>query len=227
MRRNLAGIAGVMVVASAFGAVAFAADQALSPAQIALFETDHLKEIGRPVRLDYTFLHRGGPEGDFADTVVADIRAVHPDGSKDVWIDFLSGDRRVEMPPAMGFSANPLLVLFLEHDLKEMRLATGGSVEYFRNRISEAFADRAELRPVEVTLDGKTLKATEVAVAPFRGDPHLTKFPGLAGKTYRFVLSDAVPGGIYQMSTTPAPSGDASGVFEERLTYVGEHEGAQ
>src|SRR5258708_9244088 len=40
-----------------------AEDPPLSQAQIALFESDHLKGITRPVRLEYAFEHRGGARG--------------------------------------------------------------------------------------------------------------------------------------------------------------------
>jgi hypothetical protein len=203
------------------------ADPPLSPAQIALFESDHLKDIRHPVVLDYRFHHHGGSQGDYDDKVRAEIRAVHPDGRKDVWIEFLSGERRTELPPAMGFSGNPLLLYFLEHDAEEMHTVTGGSVQYFRNRISESFADRAAIHAIEVKEGGAVVKATEIEVSPFRNDPHLARFPALAGKTYHFILSDAVPGSVYQISTTLAAPGDGDGAFEEQLTYAGEHENAQ
>ena len=222
MGRKLGIVLGLAAVA--WGGNAASADPALSPAQVALFESNHLQAIERPVVLDYTFDHRGGPGGDFSDKVAADIRAVHPDGSKDVWIDFLGGERRHELPPAKGFEANPLLMFFLEHDVQEMQAATGGAPQYFRNRLSEAFADRASLQKIELKVDGKPLAATEIEVTPFRDDPHLANFPAYAGKTYRFILSDAVPGSLYQITTTLAAAGNPSAISEERLTYAGEHE---
>jgi hypothetical protein len=228
MGQGFGGIRGLAAAAALMFAAApvAAADPPLSPAQIALFETDHLKDIHHPVVLDYRFHHHGGSAGDHDDKVSAEIRDIRQDGSKDVSIVFLSGDRRTELPPARGFSGNPLLLFFLEHDANEMHTVTGGSVQYFRNRISDAFADRAELHPVEVKEGGTVVKATEIDVAPFRNDPHLARFPALAGKTYHFILSDAVPGSLYEISTTLAP-GDSDGAFEERLTYAGEHETAQ
>ncbi len=226
MSRRLGRIAGLVMAGLVSGAAsAAAADPPLSPAQVALFESDHLKGIHHPVVLDYSFHHHGGSGGDYDDKVSADIRDVHKDGSKDVWINFLSGDRRLQLPPAKRFNGNPLLMVFLEHDASEMRATTGGSLQYFRNRISEAFGDRAQMHPVDIKEGGATLKAVEIDVAPFSQDPHLARFPALAGKTYHFILSDAVPGSIYQISTTLASAspGDA-GTAEERLTYAGEHE---
>lgn len=226
MSRKLSKIAGLAVttLAACMAAAAADDDRPLSSAQVALFETDHLKEIRRPIVLDYTFRHRGGPEGEYVDKVSADIRAVRQDGRKDVWIDFLTGDRRVDFPPAIGFNGNPLLMYFLEHDVMEMRAVTGGSALYFRNRIRAAFVDQAAMHPVEVTIDGAMHQATEIDLAPFRHDPNLARFPAFAEKTYRFILSDAVPGRIYQISTTLGAPGVAPDTFEEWMTYAGKHE---
>lgn len=221
---EIAGLAALALAACMAAAEASDENRPLSPAQIALFESNQLKEISHPVVLDYSFRHHGGPDGDYIDKVSADIRAVRQDGRKDVWIDFLSGDRHVNFPPAIGFNGNPLLMFFLEHDATEMREATGGSAQYFRNRIRAAFVDQARMHPAEVTVDGAARQATEIEVTPFRDDPNLARFPGFAAKTYRFILSDAVPGGIYEISTTVAAPGAAPDIFEEWMTYAGEHE---
>lgn len=205
---------------------AHAEDQPLSPAQVALFESDHLKSITRPVRLEYAFEHRGGAAGDYVDKVSADIREVHEDGRKDVAVEFLSGEHRMNFPPAMGFHGNPLLMFFLEHDVVEMRQATGGAATFFRNRIRRAFVDGAEMHPVEVTVDGRKQSGTEIVITPFRNDALVERFPGVAEKTYRFILCDAVPGTIYQISTAVGKSAVPS-AFEESMTYSGEHDEKQ
>lgn len=196
----------------------------LSPAQIALFESDHLKSITKPVRLDYAFEHRGGA-GDFTDKVSETIRAVHEDGGKDVAVEFLSGEHQTNFPQVNGFHGNPVLMYFLEHDVVELRQATGGAATYFRNRIRRAFLD-AQMHPTEVTVDGKTQAATEIVITPFRNDAQIARFPGVADKSYRFVLCDAVPGTIYQISTSvpkaTAPTDGAA--FGESMTYSGEHD---
>lgn len=221
-------VIGVALLLGAMGAArAEDAPPPLSPAQVALFDSDHLKNITHPARLDYSFAHRGG-EGDFTDKVSAYIREVHKDGSKDVAVEFLTGERQMEFPQANGFRGNPLLMYFLEHDVVELRQETGGAATYFRNRIRRAFLDRAEMHPVEVTVDGKKQSGTEIVIAPFRGDALIGRFPGVADKTYHFILCDAVPGTIYRISTSvpkPATAQAASPAgFEESMTYSGEHD---
>lgn len=222
--RALGGmIMGLIAATLAPSTAGRADDRPLSPAQIALFESNHLEGIAKPVVLEYAFRHAGFG-GDFADKVTADIRSIHDDGKKDVWIDFLTGPHHVNFPPALGFNGNPLLMFFLEHDVMEMREATGGATTYFRNRIREAFVDRAEMHPVDITLDGKPQSATEISLAPFRGDPHLEPFPAFRDKTYHFILADSVPGRIYEISTTLPASEGAKYSFEEAMTYRGEHD---
>jgi hypothetical protein len=225
MRRTVAGLAGIVAAATAASfATAHAGDPPLSPAQIALFQTEHLKDIAKPVVLDYAFHHHGGPTADFDDTVTADIREIHDDGGKDVWIDFLTGEHHVNFPPALGFHGNPLLMFFLEHDVVEMRDATGGAAQFFRNHVRNAFVDRAEMHPVEITFDGQARSATEITLTPFRNDPAPARFPTFVEKTYRFVLCEAIPGRLYQISTSLPAADGAPGAFEESITFRGEHD---
>lgn len=230
MRRRQAFYNALIGTALALGIVAPAAaadDQLppLSPAQIALFESNHLKSISKPVRLDYAFEHHGGA-GDFDDKVSETIREVHEDGGKDVAVEFLSGEHQTNFPPVTGFHGNPVLMYFLEHDVMELHQATGGAATYFRNRIRRAFFDGADVHPTEVTVDGKTRAATEIVITPFRNDAQIARFPGVADKSYRFVLCDAVPGTIYQISTSvPKPAAPTGGAaFDETMTYSGERD---
>ena len=221
---------GVALALGVVGPAAAADDQPppLSRAQIALFESDHLKSITKPVQLDYAFQHHGGA-GNFDDKVSETIHEVHDNGSKDISVAFLSGERQTNFPPVSGFHGNPVLMYFLEHDVMELHQATGGASLYFRNRIRRAFFDGAEVHPTEVTVDGKMKAATEIVITPFRNDAQIARFPGVTEKSYRFVLCDAVPGTIYQISTSvpkpSAPSNEAaSAAFAESMTYTGERD---
>jgi hypothetical protein len=203
---------------------ALAADEVppLSPVQIALFESDHLKNIERPERLEYRF-SRATPAGtgNYVDRIALDVRP-RPDGSKDLWVDFLSGERHRDFPPLASFHGNPVLMYFLERDVETMRDQTGGAATYFRNRIRRAFLDRAELRRTEFRRDGETMPATVITLAPFRGEERLAVFPGMAEKTYRFVLSETVPGTIYEIvAEIPGRPGEAPRLTE-KMTFAAE-----
>lgn len=191
-----------------------------SPAQAALFDSDHLGNIGTPVHLDYSFIRRGDPARTYDDHVSADIRALRPNGGKDVWIDFLSGERRMPTSPASGFHGNPLLMIFLEHDVIEMRRETGRPAAYFRNKIRRAFLDGAHINETTLEIAGQLKPATEIAITPFGNDPALADLPAVAGKSYRFVLCAAIPGTLYQISSRIPPAGTDAGV-DEVMTFSG------
>jgi hypothetical protein len=214
--RNVAALVAALIFASPSGMAE--TDAALSPAQHLLFASDHLHTITTPAVLRYSFAVTG--EGGFVDGVAIGIDP-RPDGTKDVRIDFLGGERHLPFAPVSGFKGNPVLMFFLERDVIEMHRATGGSALYFRNRIREAFADRATMRPVQVAIGGREQEGTEVTLLPFREDPMIARFAAYREKSYRFVLVDAVPGTIYQIRTQ-VPAGDASAAASETtMTFSG------
>jgi hypothetical protein len=103
----------------------------------------------------------------------------------------------------------------------EMRQETGRPATYFRNRIRRAFFDGAQTSQVTIDLAGRPLPATEIAIAPFGNDPNLADLPAVAGKRYRFILCNDIPGTLYQISSTMPASGQSAGV-DEVMTYSGE-----
>jgi hypothetical protein len=70
-----------------------------------------------------------------------------------------------------------------------------------------------------VSFGGKTVDAKEYRITPYRDDPNKQKFPKYLGKTYIFVLSDAVPGGIYRVDTV-VPDGN-NVLIEEDMVLAG------
>ncbi len=217
-------------MAIAFGALPFVAaviglqpsssaadERPLSAAQIALFESDHLAGIRSPATLDYTF-HRDGREP-YEDSVAIVLREVHDDGSKDVWVEFLTGEHRMEFSAVTRFHGNPLIMYLLEWDVIGMHKATGGSALYFRNRIREGFVDQAEIADTSITLDGRPEPATAITLQPYRHDPGSARYAAFRDKSYRFVLSDAVPGKVYEIEASLPGSGAVAPAIVDRVTF--------
>jgi hypothetical protein len=193
----------------------------LSPAQVALFDTPHLKNIAHPETLAYR-LERTGPDP-LVDTVLVHIQTIHPNGTKYVSFDFLTGPHRQFFPAVDDFSGNPLLMLFLEHDVLEMREQTGIAAAYFRNPIRAAFIDRADMAATTIPFAGKTVAARLITLKPFRDDPRLANLPSFRDKTYRFVLSEDVPGQIETLAAEmPADAGSDTPAWSETIMFVGE-----
>jgi hypothetical protein len=176
------------------------AQQEVSPAEILLFETDHLAQIKAPATLVYEFRKLSNVESAFTDSVQLDVS--RKAGQLHAALNFLTGERRHVLPEMDDAHGNPVLLGFLEHDITEMKRLTGGSVTYFRKRIRMALANSAQVTPQRITYQGKALDGKAVRIQPYLDDPLHARFEHYVRKTYTFILSDGVPGGIYQVSTS-------------------------
>ena len=195
-------------------------DRPLSPAQVALFETPHLRNVVQGETLDYAFVRQG--PGAFADRVAMHVKQVNPDGTKDLSFDFLNGPRHMPYPELDNFRGNPLVMLVLERDVREMKETLGLSASYFRERIRQAFVTRATVSDAEFSMDGKSVPAKLVTVQPFEDDARLERLPSVQRKTYAFVLAEAVPGMLAEVRTSmPADPSAQIPAAGERMTFQG------
>jgi len=193
----------------------------LSAAQIALFETPHLKNIEHPGMLEYRYQRAGA--GGFTDRIAERVEKIHPDGTKYVGFDFLTGEHHVFFPAVDNFQGNPLLMLFLEHDVREMRDAIGVTATHCRNRIRQAFIDRARIADIAVTVDDKSVPARRITLQPFVDDPRFADVPEIRDKTYTFVVADQIPGMLAELSAEqPANQQTGAPALSERITFAGE-----
>ena len=174
--------------------------QPVSPAEALLFETDHLAKIKAPATLVYEFRKLSNVEPAFTDSVQLDVS--RSKGQVHTALRFLNGARRHAMPEIDDAHGNPVLLGFLEHDIADMRRLTGGAVNYFRKRIRMALADKAQVTPQRIVYQGKTVDGQAVSIQPYLDDPLHARFEKYVRKTYTFVTSDAVPGGLYQVRTS-------------------------
>lgn len=194
------------------------AERPLSRAQVELFRTPHLGNVRQPEALRYDFT-RTGPAG-FTDSVTVHVREARADGTRDVSFDFLTGERRENHPPVQGFSGNPLLMIFLEHDVRTLKESIGVSATYWRNRIRDALLERATVEDVTATVDGRPVPARKVSVRPFEREDRLRRVPPVRDKLYTFVLAEAVPGGIVEIRTDmAADAGLGVPAAGERLVF--------
>jgi hypothetical protein len=213
--------AGAVSAALFFSSFASAGDNDISEAEHLLFETNHLKNLTQPGTLLYSFKKDGQQEKGFEDLVNVDISKINASGSKTTSMRFLTGERKTaDIPPIDEATGNPVVLGFLERDLLEMKRLTGGATNYFRKRIRMALFEKASVKAVTFTHDGKSLSGKEVSVTPYVDDPMRQRMEKYANKKYVFVLSEQVPGGVYQIrSTVPAESADVTKpAIEETLT---------
>lgn len=192
----------------------------LSPAQIALFETPHLRNVTEPETLSYRYL-REGPAA-FTDSVAVHVKHVNPDGTKDLSFDYLTGERHVGFPELDHFRGNPLLMQVLERDVADMKTAVGVSSSYFRNRIRESFVDAATVSETTATVGDGSVPARRITIQPYAHEQRLERIKSLQEKTYSFLLADGVPGMVAEIDIdTPADAAMQAPAMSEKIVFDG------
>ena len=191
----------------AAGAHAFDAD-ALNEAQSLIYERPHLAgtAAGDELRYAWTASGSGAERGEVTDRATLTVAAAHEDGTRDVRLDFLSGERRLALPDFDGWRANPVLLAAFERFAQDFASASGGGggALYFRNRMRDALAGAPSTEAVELEFGGARVAATRIEFAPFADDPYVGSRPGFADAVVRLELSDAVPGGVLSAAVESA-----------------------
>lgn len=218
------------VIASAFLSAPIAAladEQPISPAETALFVTDHLKSISGQQVLHYRFDKKGALEAPMHDDISVAVGPSPNGNGHKVDTKCSMGGQTIPVESIDSALGNPVIQCFLERDLLEMnRLTTtpkakGGSTYFFRRRIRLALAESAVITEIEATFDGKRVPAKEIRITPYAKDPERVRdnFKRFADKIYFFQVSDAVPGGIVKLGTVipDTEKQDAPVLIEESI----------
>jgi hypothetical protein len=194
----------------------------ISRAETLLFMTPHLKELRPPSRLHYAFRKSGTLEQGFSDTVDIDITG-EPDGSKKGAGRFFSGQRQIMYPPVDHAEGNPVLLFYLEREIREMSRLTGGQPNHFRHRIRTALAESARIKDIDIRVDGRTMRALQITISPYDSDPNRARYERLATKQYVFTMCETIPGVVYEMrGIVPAANGSSKdeAMIDETLTFA-------
>jgi len=203
-----AGAAVVILLACAVSTAAAAAEPAqpevpdASPAERLVFMQPHLANIRPPRSLRYAYVEEGGAGGPIGDLMSIELRASADGACCDVRGIFLSGPRALQLPEVTEAKSNPALLYFLEYEVRRLQRQTKGQSAHFRQRIRLALAQDATITPTTIRWLGHDTPAQVVRIAPFLDDPYRQRFEQMSKKEYAFVLSDAVPGGVFQVLAT-------------------------
>lgn len=139
----------------------------------------------------------------------------------DVTADFLSGPRKLNLPVVERARANPIVLFFLEREVRQLNEQTKGSGAYFRKRIRLALVDQAQVSTVQRQVGGRSVQAREVRVQPYLNDPNPARLDKVLRRQYVFVLSDAVPGQVLELRMVqPGAQDGAPPEREEVLSLV-------
>ena len=198
-----------------------------SIAEMRLFVDDHLRGVSEPTILEYTYTKRGSLEAPVDDTARVIVGPRSAGGTQSVKVEYLINTRKLELSDIDGANANPVILFFLEHELREMHRLTGGSINYYRKRIRMALAEDAQIKEVTLDIGPRRVAATEIHIAPYRDDPARSRYEKFAQKTYVFTLSDDVPGKVVELrselSGPPGEPGKApDSVIAESLRFARE-----
>ena len=185
-----------------------------------IYGSDHLMLLPDRAQLVFDYRFDGSlVERPFSDGVVLDFTRHRDDAGFDVDAHLFPQSRDLEIGPLAAAAANPILLIFFQRDAIQMSNGTGGSQHYFRNAIRRVLRtpDPASVRSTTIAFGGKEVAASEISFRPFVHDPHRARLREFADKTYRFIVSEAVPGGIYEVQSE-TPERDGNGVLL-RETY--------
>lgn len=192
-----------------------------SEAEKRLFMNDQVSGLADGQTVKYSFKRSGSHEKALEGDVKLVAKGPSGEAGRPLHVEFLAGADKVDLPDVEKARGNPVTMFFLERDVREMKRITKGSPNYYRKRIRMALEDAASISPVTISWHGEAIPAFEIAIDPYANDPARVRFTEFANKKYAFVLTDQVPGGVYQIRSLMLPEQAKSGdvpLIEEVLT---------
>jgi hypothetical protein len=205
------------------------AEEPISEAERLLWLTSQLDGVQSGWSLHYEYRAQSTDEEPVEDEVELSIAGVNEDGSRQTSMHYFSGDRNRYVAPHEATTGNPVLGVHLQDDVYEMNRLTQGSWRYFHRKIKKALAHDAKLEPVEIDFEGARVKATRVTIQPYIYDEQRDQFDAYAEKIYEVVVSESIPGYLYEVHTVvPAREAGAPPIAEAtlRLARIERHDAA-
>jgi hypothetical protein len=197
------------------------AAQTPSEAEHLVFQHEHLANIRQPGTLRYLYVEDAPGQPRVSDSAVLRLANGADGRCCDVGGQYLSGAMAVNLPDIPAASSNPVLLYFLEGEVRRLQRTTKGQAAHFRRRMRQSLADSASVTPTTIQWRGQAVPAKIVQVAPFVADPYRERFADQAATQYAIVLSDAVPGGVYQMrAELPGQPPGAAPLAQRTLTLA-------
>jgi len=216
MKRLATGLAALLLTATG----AFAAPNGTD----LFFGKNYLDTVQPGTRIAYDYKHMASEEKlgeSFDEKMELNVTAPPEDASKRIAaVDITRGDRHTEAGPFPTMNGNPISLVLLERDVKEMAQLTKGSPFYIRNRVRDSIAS-GTVEATTFDYAGKPMEGWKLTMAPFANDPNKEKLLELAGRRYEFLFSDAVPGGLYAIRVVTPKADGKSNIIETKLTLTG------
>jgi hypothetical protein len=197
----------MLLAAGALALAGPARAEDISRAEQLVFMGDHLSALHPPLSLNYGLEETGPGAHAKPERLRLSLKARDDGGCCAVTAEEEGGTSFGFLAPVDNAKANPVILYFLERDIRQMQAQTGGQSNYFRRLIRLSLVDQATVAETTVRYGGRDVPAEEVRVVPYAHDAHVAAFGPLAQKAYTFVLAKDVPGGVFQIKTAVAPPG--------------------
>ena len=174
-----------------------------SNAENKLWMDNHLLNIKQAVRLHYEFEKTGSYEDGFIDDVYLDIVKINEDGTRDAVLDFFSDEQKQMVAPSnvKNITGNPVIGIYLQGDVYEMSRFTEGNWKYFHRQLKLAIADSNTSEHVIVEFGGKQYQSEKIVIYPYENIKQKSRLKEFSDKRYEFIISDEIPGKLYQIRT--------------------------
>ena len=195
------------------------AGDSISEAERLLFLHPHLATVRTPRTLSYAWSVQTAASASPPARATLTLRLRADGACCAVHGEYLPGEMAVHLPDFDDATANPILLYFLEGEVRRLQRSTSGQSAHFRRQIRMALATSARVTEAAVRWNGKDVPGHAVRVAPFIDDPYRSRFEREATTEYVFIVSDGVPGGVAAMSAT-LPDADAANAPLERRRLV-------
>ncbi len=193
-----------------------------SNAENKLWMDKHLLNIEQPVRLHYEFEKTGSYEEGFFDDVYLDIIEINEDGTRNTALQFFTQEKSQKVSPSnvTNITGNPVIGVYLQGDVYEMNRLTEGHWKYFHKQIKLAMANSNKSEAVTIEFDGKQYQGEKIVLHPYSRIDNRSRLKEFSDKTYEFVMSEKIPGKLYQIRTVinDVESSDIP-LIEEMLTF--------
>jgi hypothetical protein len=212
----IAVLAGACGLAMAEGPTASSAGDPISQAEQLLFMHPHLATVHDARTLTYAYTEQAAGAASAPERATLAVRRRADGACCAVHGEYLAGAAAVHLPDLDDASANPIVLYFLEAEVRRLQRTTSGQAAHFRRQIRMALATDARVLAATVRWNGKDVPAHAVRVAPFLDDPYRSRFEREAKTEYEFLLSDGVPGGVAALSATLPDAGGSAKPLERR-----------
>jgi hypothetical protein len=190
-----------------------------------LFETRQLDLIDKGREVVYRFDRKVSDERllgkGYADDIKLGVKNVGEKGEREVEFKAFTGEQAREPTSWPDLTINPLFIWYLERAVSSFNSLAGGNQMYIKGTFRAALADKAQIEPTKIDLNGKSIDGYKITVTPFADDKNAGKMQGYEKSRFTMLVSKDAPGYFVDLQSTFESTAAAAPKLEERISLVG------